>query len=560
MVEEKLKVAKKPTSTVPGDIPAILYNKFPTKLSPIIACLFNRITQSLQWPRAWKIEYVTVIPKCADPQDPAECRNISCTNFLSKVYEAFVLEWSRKTVRPKLNQFGGEPGASSTQLLTEVLSDITSAMEDNRAGVVLSALDFSKAFNRLDHVECLESFRRKGAASEVLRVLGSFLSGRHMTVRIDDVRSPLRPVNAGAPQGSVLGCYLFNVGIDDLEEGFCPQDDLNDQDEAHEETLIRSDDFPAVSTPKRVNMPPSEITESPVQGAPPFEILPRVANVPHWVPKPKDPIFRPGDLHTYKYVDDEVNTSVVNMRKAKLLIGEEGFFKEVIDNRTQGLLNHIATKAEARGMAINAKKTGLMMVSAATSFEARVSVKLGDQTIKGAKSMKLLGVTIDNDGSFKTHTAALAKKMRARSWALARLKKKGLQERDLIRTYKSLIRPVVEYAAPAWHSLVNASQAADIERQQAQALKNIYGPGISANKMRLAAGVELLSVRRESMTKKFATKCLTNPRTAHWFTERGRSSYARRSGVNYPRFRENFARTDRHRNTPKNYLIRKLNE
>ena len=88
-------------------------------------------------------------------------------------------------------------------------------------------------------------------------------------------------------------------------------------------------------------------------------------------------------------------------------------------------------------MAINAKKTGLMIVSAATSFEARVSVKLGDQSIDGAKSMKLLGVTIDNDGTFKTHTAALARRMRARTWALARLRKKGLPEKDLIKTYKA---------------------------------------------------------------------------------------------------------------------------
>ena len=436
--------------------------------------LYNRITQTLQWPTDWKIEYVTVIPKSNDPQEPAECRNISCTNFLSKVYESFVLEWSRETVKPKLNQYGGEPGASSTQLLIEVLSDITTAMEDNRAGVVLSALDFSKAFNRLEHQQCLRAFERKGAPSEIIRLLGSFLSGRQMTVRVGEARSRLLPVNAGAPQGSVLGCYLFNIGIDDLEDGFSTG---HTQSEAHEETLGRTDDFPAVSTPKRVSNPFTHIAESPVQAphAPTFEILPRVANVPHWVPKPKDPLFKQGGINTYKYVDDEVNTSTVNMRRARLLVEDGCFFKEIFNHRTQDLLSHIKTRAEERGMAINANKTGLMKVSAATSFEARVKITLGEQVVHGGETMKLLGVTLDRDGSFRTHAAALARRMRSRTWALSKLKRKGLPEKDLIRTYKCLIRPVVEYAAPAWHSSINATQAAELERQQAQALKMYMG-------------------------------------------------------------------------------------
>lgn len=84
------------------------------------------------------------------------------------------MQWSREEVRPKLNQYGGKPGASSTQLLIEVLSDITTAMEDNRAGVVLSALDFSKAFNRLDHAKCLQAFAKRGSFSKILSLLGSF--------------------------------------------------------------------------------------------------------------------------------------------------------------------------------------------------------------------------------------------------------------------------------------------------------------------------------------------------------------------------------------------------
>ena len=212
-VIDRLKKAKKPTSSVPGDIPSVLYNKFVNKLAGPIAHIFNLITEHSTWPTLWKIEYVTVIPKTPDPQHPSECRNISCTNFLSKVYESFLLEWSRREVRPKINQYGGEKGASSTQLLIEVVSDVTEALEDNRAGMVLSAIDFSKAFNRLDHHKCLQAFANKGASNQILRLLASFLHKRQMTVRIGGEMSNPRYVNAGAPQGSVLGCYLFNIGI-----------------------------------------------------------------------------------------------------------------------------------------------------------------------------------------------------------------------------------------------------------------------------------------------------------------------------------------------------------
>ena len=41
-----------------------------------------------------------------------------------------------------------------------------------------------------------------------------------MTVKVDGKFSKLRPVNAGAPQGSVLGTYIFNVGTDRLEDDF----------------------------------------------------------------------------------------------------------------------------------------------------------------------------------------------------------------------------------------------------------------------------------------------------------------------------------------------------
>ena len=168
--------------------------------------------------------------------------------------------------------------------------------------------------------------------------------------------------------------------------------------------------------------------------------------------------------------------------------------------------------------------------------------------------MKILGVTIDSDMSFRSHINQIASRLRARMWALAKLRKKGLPTDKLIRAYTALIRPVGEYACPAWHSLITADQAAYLECQQTQALKNIYGLGMSAEKMRKKSGIELLSTRRLKIMKKFASKCVTNQRTSQWFQERRKSLYERRTNITYPRYHEPVARTDRYQNSPRTLL------
>ena len=66
------------------------------------------------------------------------------------------------------------------------------------------------------------TFARRGASTQVLHLLAAFLKDRTMSVRLEGIASEPRKVNAGAPQGSVLGCYLFNIGVDDLEEDMEP--------------------------------------------------------------------------------------------------------------------------------------------------------------------------------------------------------------------------------------------------------------------------------------------------------------------------------------------------
>ena len=86
-----------------------------------------------------------------------------------------------------------------------------------------------------------------------------------------------------------------------------------------------------------------------------------------------------------------------------------------------------------------------------------------------------------------THVTNIAKRIRARSWTLNKLKQSGLTQDELVQAYCSYIRPIAEYAAEAWGPMVTQAQADALERQQNQALKNIFGLGISARAMRLWA-------------------------------------------------------------------------
>ena len=135
-----------------------------------------------------------------------------------------------------------------------------------------------------------------------------------------------------------------------------------------------------------------------------------------------------------------------------------------------------------------------------------------------------------------------------------------MKTEDLVQAYKFTIRPTAEYASPAWHSSLTWTQSEKLERQQTQALKNIFGVGTSAGKMRSMAGVERLWKRREDAGLSFARKNIENVRCSNWFIPRESPRYARRTGAAYNVYKEPIYKTDGYRNPPINYAIRLLNK
>ena len=70
-------------------------------------------------------------------------------------------------------------------------------------------IDFSAAFDRVNHQGILVKLCSVGVGGSVLSVLTQFLSNRSQYVLVDGCRSKLVNVVSGVPQGSVLGPQLF---------------------------------------------------------------------------------------------------------------------------------------------------------------------------------------------------------------------------------------------------------------------------------------------------------------------------------------------------------------
>ena len=76
----------------------------------------------------------------------------------------------------------------------------------------------SKAFDRVWHVGLLHKLKSYGISGQIFGLIFSFLSNRWLLVVLDGKSSQEYVVNAGVPQGSILGPALSLLYINGLPD------------------------------------------------------------------------------------------------------------------------------------------------------------------------------------------------------------------------------------------------------------------------------------------------------------------------------------------------------
>ena len=112
-------------------------------------------------------------------------------------------------------QFGFRKKRSTQFALLAYLDFITEALENNEYAISLF-IDFSKAFDTLNHAILIRKLEHYGVRGIALDYIQNYLTNRTQCVDLEGSLSSHMQITCGVPQGSILGPLLFIIYVNDI--------------------------------------------------------------------------------------------------------------------------------------------------------------------------------------------------------------------------------------------------------------------------------------------------------------------------------------------------------